>query len=279
MTVNQSVSVLRPDTIKKAEEKPTIHSSSVVDPRAKIHPSVRIGPFCIVEKDVEIGPGSELLSHVVIRGDTKIGKNNIFYQFSTIGEDPPDKKYGGECTRLIIGDNNIFREAVTVHIGTIQDEAETVIGNGNLLLAYVHIAHDCQVGNNNIFANNTSLAGHVKVGNAVNFGGFSKVSQYCKIGDHVFVCADCVITKDIPAFLKVAPSPSRPVGLNSVGLARAGVPQETQVLLKQAYKIIYQQKLTIKTAIENLKQLRESKNQHLEVLIRSIESSSRGIIR
>ena len=257
-----------------------IHPMALVDPRAKIHPSVKIGPFCIVEKDVELGAGCHLVSHVVIRGDTKIGKNNTFFQFSTIGELPPDKKYGGECTQLIIGDDNVIRENVTIHIGTIQDEAKTVIGNRNLLLAYVHIAHDCQVGNHNIFANNASLAGHVKVGDYVNFGGFSKVSQYCQIGKHAFICADAVITKDIPAFMKIAPSPARPAGLNSVGLTRAGITQTCQRLLKQAYKIIYQQKLTLRESLSELHKLAdETKNQHLYTLIASIEQAERGIIR
>lgn len=279
MTRNSSIDMYPQQAVERTIQMQKIHPSSVIEAGAKIHPSVEIGPFCIIEKDVEIDAGCRLLSHVVIRGDTKIGKNNTFYQFSTIGEDPPDKKYGGESTKLIIGDNNIIRECVTIHIGTIQDEAKTVIGNNNLLLAYVHIAHDCQIGNDNIFANNTSLAGHVKVMDNVNFGGFAKVSQYCKIGNHAFICADCVITKDIPAFLKIAPSPSRPVGLNSVGLSRAGISQSCQALLKQAYKIIYQQKRNVRDAIDKLHILNVAKNNYLSVMIQTIENSDRGIIR
>jgi UDP-N-acetylglucosamine acyltransferase len=256
-----------------------IHPMALVDPSAKVHPSVKVGPFCLIEENVEIGPGCELLSHVVIKGDTKIGANNKFFQFATIGEQPPDKKYSGECTRLVIGDNNVFREAVTVHIGTIQDEAETMIGSGNLMLAYVHIAHDCQVGDGNVFANNASLAGHVKVGSNVNFGGFAKVSQFCSIGDFSFVCADCTITKDVPAFVKVAPGPARPVGLNTVGMERYGLSKDTRALLKQAYRIAYQKKLTVQAALAELEALNTENNVHLSIFIQSIRDSTRGIIR
>ena len=257
-----------------------IHHSAVIDPRAEIHESVVIGPFCLVEKGVVIGEGCELVSHVVIKGDTTIGKNNRFYQFATIGEDPPDKKYGGECTKLLIGDNNVFREAVTVHTGTIQDEAKTVIGSNNLFLAYVHIAHDCQVGDNTVFANNASLAGHVKVGNNVNFGGFSKVSQYCKIGDYAFICADATITKDVPAYLKIAPSPARPAGLNTVGMERAGISKESKALIKEAYQIVYQKKNPLKDALLMLRErLKDSQSADLKTFIASIEGSERGVIR
>lgn len=265
--------------LKQHKVQSNIHPMALVDPSAKIHPSVKVGPFCLIEKNVEIGEGCELLSHVVIKGDTKIGRNNKFFQFATVGEQPPDKKYSGECTRLVIGDNNIFREAVTVHIGTVQDEGETKIGSNNLLLAYVHIAHDCQVGDGNVFANNTSLAGHVKVGSNVNFGGFAKVSQFCSVGDFAFICADCIITKDVPAFLKIAPSPSRPVGLNTVGMERYGLTRETCALLKQAYRMVYQKKLTVQAALAELAVLNAIRDVCLEVFIDSIQSSTRGIIR
>ena len=169
---------------------------------------------------------------------------------------------------------------MTVHTGTIQDEAKTVIGNNNLFLAYVHIAHDCQVANNTVFSNNTSLAGHVKVGNNVNFGGFSKVSQYCKIGDYAFICADATITKDVPAYLKIAPSPARPAGLNTVGMERAGIAKESKALIKEAYQIVYQKKNSLKDALLMLKErLGDTKSADLKTFIASIESSERGVIR
>lgn len=264
----------------KQLKRANIHETSVVEYGADIHESVVIGPFCLVTKDVVIGAGCRLMSHVVIKGETVIGKNNHFYQFSSIGEAPPDKKYGGESTRLMIGDNNVFRESVTVHTGTIQDAAKTVIGSGNLFLAYVHIAHDCQVGDNTVFANNASLAGHVKVGNRVNFGGFSKVSQYCKVGDYAFVCADATITKDVPAYLKIAPGPARPAGLNTVGMERAGVSVEARALIKEAYQLVYQKRKPIKEALLILRsRLDATQSSELQTFISSIEVSERGIIR
>ncbi len=276
---NFVVSENQAKTTIKSHEYPKVHPSSIIESGAKIHPSVEIGPFCLIEGDVQIGEGCKLLSHVVIKGDTKIGKNNVFYQFGTIGEEPPDKKYGGESTKLVIGNNNVFREAVTVHIGTVQDEAMTVIGDNNLLLAYVHIAHDCQIGSNNIFANGTALAGHVKVGNFVNFGGFAKVSQYCIIGDYVFICADSAISKDVPAYLKIAPTPARPAGLNNIGMTRAGIDQETQALIKQAYRVLYLQKKTVQEAIKALEALNEAGNLHLNKFILTVKNATRGIIR
>ena len=154
-------------------------TNSVIDPSAKIDQSVKIGPFCVIGPDVEIGPDCILHSHVVIKGPTKIEAGNIFYQFSTIGEDTPDKKYNGEATTLEIGKNNIFREGVTVHRGTVQDKSKTVIGDENLFMAYSHIAHDCVVGNHNVFANTAGLAGHVTVGNNVILGAVTLVDQFC----------------------------------------------------------------------------------------------------
>ena len=151
----------------------SIHTTSIIHPSAKIDNSVEIGPFCIIGEDVEIKKGTKLISHVVLKGPTIIGKDNIVYQFSTIGDDTPDKKYNGEKTKLTIGDNNIFREGVTVHRGTIQDKGITQIGSNNLFMAYTHVAHDCIVGDNNIFANLTGIAGHVSIGNNVNIGAIT----------------------------------------------------------------------------------------------------------
>ena len=257
----------------------TVHPSSVVEPGAIVHPSVRIGPFCIVGKGVSLDQGCELISHVVIKGDTKIGKNNRFFQFGTIGEVPPDVKYNGEATKLVIGDNNIFREAVTIHLGTIQDKGLTSIGNDNLFLAYTHVAHDCQVGNRNIFSHNATLAGHVKVGNHVNFGGFAKVSPYCTINDFAYISGDCNITKDIPCYIKVAREPERPAGLNRVGMQRAGIDAQDIDLVKQAYRLLYMKKYTTAEALDALHKLNIHQNDHLSRLIHSVEGSNKGIIR
>ena len=164
-----------------------IHPTSIIHDNSKIDDSVEIGPFCIIDEGVEIKKGTQLLSHVVLRGPTIIGEDNVFYQFSTIGEDTPDKKFKGEKTKLEIGDRNIFREGVTVHRGTVQDKSLTYIGSDNLLMAYSHVAHDCVVGDGNVFANNAGIAGHVYVGNNITIGALTTIHQFCHIGDYSFI--------------------------------------------------------------------------------------------
>jgi UDP-N-acetylglucosamine acyltransferase len=257
-----------------------IDSSSIISSLAKIHSSVDIGPFCIIGDNVELGEGTTVLSHSIIKGSTKIGKNNVIYQFSSIGEDTPDKKYEGEDTKLIIGNNNIFREGVTVHRGTVQDKGVTEIGNDNLLMAYTHVAHDCVIGNNNVFANNAGLAGHVIIGNFVILGGYSAVHQFCSLGDHSFLGMNTSVTMDIPAFLKVASNPARIIGLNSVGMNRNEISEESIILVRKAFKLVYKNKLKLNEAIKELKiMFAETNDIHLETFIKSIHTSSRGILR
>ena len=257
-----------------------IHPSSIISSSANIDSSVTIGPFCIIGDDVEIKSGTSILSHVVVKGPTVIGENNIIYQFSTIGEDTPDKKYQGEDTKLLIGDNNIFREGVTVHRGTVQDRGITEIGSNNLFMAYTHIAHDCVVGDDNVFANNAGLAGHVLVGNSLVIGALTTVHQFCILGDHSFVGMNTSITMDIPAFVKVAADPARVVGLNSVGMARNNISEESISLLKKSYKVVYKRGLKIEDAIKKLEIMYEETNDlSLSIFIQSIKSSSRGILR
>jgi len=253
--------------------------NSVIDPSAKIDKSVTIGPFCFVGPNVEIGPNCVLHSHVVIKGPTQIDEGNTFYQFSTIGEDTPDKKYNGEQTSLEIGKENIFREGVTVHRGTIQDKSKTVIGDGNLFMAYAHIAHDCEVGNNNVFANTAGLAGHVKVGNNVILGAVTLVHQFCSLGDCSFTGLNTIITMDVPAFVKVAANPARPIGLNSVGMQRNNFDTDTVNLIKKAYRIIYRKGYSLDDAIKHLHALNKDSNPALSTFISSIESSERGLLR
>ena len=258
----------------------TIDSSSIISNKASIHPDVIIGPFCIIGDDVEIDEGTNILSHSVIKGPTKIGKNNIIYQFSSIGEDTPDKKYKGENTKLIIGDDNIFREGVTVHRGTIQDKGITKIGNKNLLMAYTHIAHDCSVGDNNVFANNAGIAGHVSIGNHVVLGGYSAVHQFCNLGDYSFAGMNTSITMDVPAYTKVASNPARVIGINSVGMSRNEIPPESISLIKQAFKILYKKGLKLDDSLKQIDILKsETSDSYLEIFTESIKSSSRGILR
>ena len=254
-------------------------TNSVIDPSAKIDHSVKIGPFCFIGPNVEIGPDCVLHSHVVIKGPTKIDAGNIFYQFSTIGEDTPDKKYNGEATTLEIGVNNIFREGVTVHRGTVQDKSKTVIGNDNLFMAYSHIAHDCEVGNNNVIANTAGLAGHVTVGNNVILGAVTLVHQFCSLVDHSFTGLNTLITMDVPAYVKVAANPARPVGLNTVGMQRNNFDNDSINLIKKAYRIIYRKGYSLDDAIKRLHELNQDKNSALTSFISSIERSERGLLR
>tara|TARA_B100001063_G_C16741074_1_gene544834 strand:+ start:961 stop:1725 length:765 start_codon:yes stop_codon:yes gene_type:complete len=253
--------------------------NSVIDSSAKIDDSVKIGPFCVIGPDVEIGPNCVLHSHVVIKGPSKIGEGNIFYQFSTIGEDTPDKKYNQEKTTLEIGNNNIFREGVTVHRGTVQDKSHTFIGSSNLFMAYSHIAHDCVVGNNNIFANTAGLAGHVVVGNNVTLGAVTLVHQFCSLGDYSFTGLNTLITMDVPAFVKVAANPARPIGLNTIGMERNNFDSDTINLIKKAYRIIYRKGYSLEDAINQLYSLNQDNNPALTSFITSIERSERGLLR
>jgi len=257
-----------------------VHSTAIIHDKSKIDDSVEIGPFCIIDEDVEIKKGTKLLSHVVLRGPTTIGEDNVFYQFSTIGEDTPDKKFKGEKTKLEIGDRNIFREGVTVHRGTVQDKSLTSIGSDNLLMAYSHVAHDCEVGNGNVFANNAGIAGHVRVGNNITIGALTTVHQFCNLGDYSFIGMNTSINMDIPAFVKVAADPARIIGLNSVGMARNDISADSISLIKKAYKLVYRKGLKIDDAIKKSKELNEEhKDSFLDIFIKSLEISERGILR
>ena len=257
-----------------------IHPTAIISEKSKIDDSVEIGPFCIIDDDVEIQKGTKLLSHVVLRGPTFIGEENIFYQFSTIGEDTPDKKFKGEKTELEIGDRNIFREGVTVHRGTVQDKGITSIGSDNLLMAYSHIAHDCIVGDANVFANNSGIAGHVNVGNNITIGALTTIHQFCNIGDYSFIGMNTSINMDIPAFVKVAADPARVIGLNSVGMTRNNITPESLSLIKKAYKLVYRKNLKIEEAIKKSKELNNDQNDSfLDIFIKSLELSERGILR
>ena len=257
-----------------------VDPTSIIHPSSKIDDSVEIGPFCIIGEDVEIKKGTKLLSHVVLKGPTTVGEDNIFYQFSTIGEDTPDKKFKGENTRLEIGHRNIFREGVTVHRGTIQDKGLTVIGSDNLLMAYSHIAHDCIVGSNNVFANNAGIAGHVRVGSNITLGAVTTIHQFCSIGDYSFIGMNTSINMDIPAYVKVAADPARVIGLNSVGMGRNEISSDSISLIKKAYKLVYRKGLKIGEAIKKSKALNEDINDaYLNIFIDSLEVSERGILR
>lgn len=255
-----------------------IDAQAIIHPGAKIGANVQIGPWTIIGEGVEIGDNSIIASHVIIKGPTKMGKNNRVYQFSTLGEDTPDLKYKGEATRLVIGDNNVIREGVTIHRGTVQDRHETTIGDNNLLMAYVHIGHDSVIGNNCILVNNSALAGHVHLGDWAILGGFTLVHQFCKIGAHSFSGMGTAIGKDVPAYMMVNGNPAEAKNINLEGLRRRGFSKEDLAILSKAYKIIYRRGFTTDEALIELKQMQVDCSA-LSLLIESLETSSRGIVR
>lgn len=255
-----------------------IDATAVIDPTAEIAGNVSIGPYSVIGANVVIDAGTRIGPHVVIKGHTRIGRDNTIYQFASIGEDPQDKKYGGEPTRLEIGDHNTIREFVTINRGTVQDEGVTRVGDDNWIMAYVHIAHDCQVGNHTIFANNASLAGHVTVGDYVILGGFTLVYQFCSLGPHSLTAYGSGISMDVPPYVTVGGSPARPYGLNMEGLRRRGFPDEVRKTLKQAYKTLYRENRSLQEAIAELRG-KVDECAELEVLVSFLESRSRGIVR
>lgn len=261
-----------------------IHPSAQIDPRAIIDPTaviaadVKIGPWTLVGPHVELGEGSDVRSHVVLKGPTRLGKHNTIYQFSTVGEDTPDLKYKGEPTELIIGDNNIIREGVTIHRGTVQDQGKTVIGSHNLIMAYAHIGHDSVVGDHCILVNNASLAGHVVVGDWAILSGYSLVHQFCHIGAHSFSGFGCHISKDVPAYVTVSGSPAEAKTINVEGLKRRGFSAEAIAAIRRAYKIIYRQGLTVDEALASLQALIDEQPA-VALLADSLKNSQRGIVR
>jgi UDP-N-acetylglucosamine acyltransferase len=225
-----------------------IHPQAIVDPSAKVADDVSIGPWTLIGPDVEIGPGCTVESHVVIKGPTTIGRDNHIYQFSTVGEATSDLKYRDEPTRLTIGDSNIIRENVTIHRGTVQDKSETIIGDHNLLMAYVHVGHDSVIGNHTILVNNAALAGHVRVGDWAILSGYTLVHQFCKIGEHSFSGMATGIGKGVPAYVTVSGSPAEAKTINIEGLRRRGFSSDAISQLRRAFKIVYRQGLTIDIA-------------------------------
>ncbi len=255
-----------------------IHPSAIIDDLAGVAEGVSVGPFCVIGPEVEIGAGTVIGPHVVIRGPTRIGRENRIFQFASIGEDPQDKKYQGEITRLEIGDRNVIREYSTVHRGTIQDKAVTRIGDDNLLMAYTHVAHDCVIGNGVIMANGASLAGHVTVDDCAILGGFSLVHQFCRIGRYSFSGMGSVISRDIPPYVMVGGSPTRPRGINSVGMERRGFDADSILQIKRAFKLIYKSRLKLEEAIESLASMAEQSTEVLP-LLEFLKQSGRSIIR
>jgi len=254
-----------------------IHPQAVVDPKAELASDVEVGPFTYIGPGVEIDSGTVVQSHVCIKGPTRIGKRNRIFQFASVGEDCQDKKYKGEPTRLEIGDDNHLRECCTIHRGTIQDESVTRIGNRNLIMNYVHIAHDCVIGDDNTFAAHATMAGHVHVAHDVIFAGFSGAHQFCHVGPYAMLGMGALTGKDVPAFMMVSGTPAGPAGMNFEGMRRRNFSKETLAALKDAYKTIYMRGLKLDDALAQLDA--KPHDPYLQLFIDSIKNSTRGIAR
>ena len=255
-----------------------IHSSAIIDPKAELDSSVEVGAFTTIGAGVKVGSDTRIGSHVVLKGPTTIGKNNQIFQFSSLGEQPQDKKYKDEPTELVIGDNNTIREFCTFNRGTIQDKGVTKIGNDNWIMAYVHIAHDCTIGNHTIFANNASLAGHVDIHDYAILGGFTLIHQFCKIGAHVITAVGSVVFKDIPPYVTAAGYDAKPHGINAEGLKRRGYTQDELTQIKRAYKALYRNGLSLEEAKSELATMQAS-CEKIKLLSDFLTISDRGIIR
>lgn len=255
-----------------------IHELAVVSNDAQVHDGATIGPYTIVGPGVEIGAGTRLEAHVVVKGLTAIGEDNHIFQFASIGDDPQDKKYAGEATKLTIGDRNTIRECCTINRGTAQDRGVTSIGDDNWIMAYAHIAHDCVVGNNTIFANNASIAGHVHVGDWAILGGFTTSHQFCHIGPHALTSMFTYITKDIPAYVVVSGRPAEPRGINAEGLRRREFSKDQIRNIREAYRVLYRQGLKLEDATQLLTERAETQTE-LTPLLESLSGSSRGLVR
>ncbi|MDQ5877876.1 MAG: UDP-N-acetylglucosamine acyltransferase [Pseudomonadota bacterium] len=255
-----------------------IHPTAIIHANAKLGANVSVGPYSVIGEHVEIGDNTWIGPHVVINGHTNIGRDNRIYQFASLGEVPQDKKYAGEPTRLEIGDRNTVREFCTFNLGTAQDVGVTRIGNDNWIMAYVHIAHDCQVGNNTTFANNSQLAGHVHIDDWAILGGFTGVHQFCRVGAHCMTAVGTVILQDVPPYIMAAGNTASPYGLNAEGLKRRGFSPEALQALKRAYRTLYKSGLMLEEARVKLE---EEARMHPEVqrFVDFLAVSKRGIIR
>jgi UDP-N-acetylglucosamine acyltransferase len=256
-----------------------IHAQAIVAPGAKLGEGVKVGAYAMVGEDAELGDGCVVHAHAIVQGPAKFGKNNVFHAFSVIGGDPQDYTYRGERTELVAGDDNIFREYVTVNRGTQKGGGKTKLGSGNFFLAYSHVGHDCQVGSNTLFVNGATLAGHVAVEDFVTVGAFCPVHQFCRIGRYAYIGAATVITQDVPPFSKIVTErETKSFGINAIGLERKGFSAERVQALKRAYRLLLRSKLNTSQALAEMrKSLADSAD--VRELIEFIETAERGIVK
>lgn len=255
-----------------------IHPTAIVSPHARLGNDVTVGAYAVIGEHVEIGEGTTVGHHTVVTGRTRIGRDNRIFQFCSIGEAPQDKKYGGEPTELHIGDRNTIREFCTLNVGTVQDVGVTRIGDDNWIMAYVHVAHDCQVGSNTIFANSTQLAGHVHIGDWAILGGFTGVHQFVRVGAHSFTAVSTVLLQDLPPYVMAAGNSAQPRSINAEGLKRRGFSAEAILAIKRAYKTLYRSGLTLEEARKQIAAEAETVPE-LRILSDFLCVAGRGIVR
>ena len=256
----------------------SVHPTAIVTPGAKLHPSVEVGPYAVIGPRVEIGAGTTVGPHAVIEGRTRLGERNKVFQFASVGAQPQDLKYAGEDSALEIGDENLIREFTTLHKGTTGGGGVTRIGNGNLFMAYAHVAHDCQVGNGCVLANAATLGGHVEVGDHVILGGLAAVHQFTRIGKHAFVAGGAMVVMDVPPFCTAQGDRAELVGVNSIGLARHGYTEEQIGRVKEAYRILFRSKLPLEEAVERLRTELGDQSE-IQALLLFVTTSERGLTR
>ncbi|ASK77813.1 acyl-[acyl-carrier-protein]--UDP-N-acetylglucosamine O-acyltransferase [Paraphotobacterium marinum] len=261
-------------------ESANIHPSSIIEDGAIVGPNCKIGPFCVIGKNVRLDSGNILHSHIVINGHTKIGKNNEFFQFCSIGEVNQDKKYKNEATELIVGNGNTFHECCTVHRGTIQDNGKTIVGDNNWIMAYVHIGHDAVIGNNTVMANNVTLAGHINVGDHAYIGGCSAIHQFCRIGAYAAIAGGALIEKDVPPFIFAQGDRKNQVrGVHEVSAKRSGnFTEEDLHAIKGVYKLIYKSDKLLKDIIPEIEE-KAKDNAVLTPFVTFFQESKRGLVR
>ena len=260
----------------------TIHSTAVIEPGAQLGENVSVGPYSVIGANVRIDEGTQIGPHVVIQGHTTIGRDNRIFQFASLGAIPQDKKYNGEPTQLVIGDRNLIREFVTFNLGTAQDAGVTRLGDDNWIMAYVHLAHDCQLGNHVTISNSTQLAGHVHIGNWVTLGGLTHIHQFCKVGDHAMTGMGSAIANDVPPFMITTGAPAEIRGLNAEGLRRRGFTPERVAVIKKMHKLLYRDGLTFEAACEGIGTLAGTvpeADDDVALMARFLAESKRGIVR
>jgi len=255
-----------------------IHSTAIVHPGARLAADVQVGPYALIGEHVEIGAGTVVGPHAVVSGHTRIGRDNRIFQFASVGEIPQDKKYGGEPTRLEVGDNNTIREFCTINIGTAQDIGVTRLGNDNWVMAYAHVAHDCQVGNGTVLANAVQLAGHVTIGDFVILGGATLVHQFCRVGAHAFTAGGSVVLRDVPPYVMAGGNSAQPHGINSEGLKRHGLSVEAIESVRRAYKTLYRAGMSFEEAKQAVAEQAVGVPE-VQLLADFLAATTRGIIR